>query len=267
MPDRERELDELFAELAAIEPEPRSGLAEKARRRRISSWVNQGLAPSVEPARSTWMRVATWGSWAFASAAAALLMVGIARFLGGSAGPALEPEPITRGEPASSRVTGDHESEQAPPPSTQEARPSAPVDALPRARGVSQPVRPRARSAEPTAGTAGSAPWPPESATTSDTTSLAVQNGLFQQAVRAARRGDDESALAGFDVLLGRFPDSPLAADSWVRKFRTLGRLGRTAQAKLAAEEYLARYPQGFAASEAAELVRSSSGEEEPVKP
>jgi outer membrane protein assembly factor BamD (BamD/ComL family) len=88
--------------------------------------------------------------------------------------------------------------------------------------------------------------------------SLAAQNELFQAAVRAARRGDDEAAIREFDLLLERFPTSPLAADSLVRKFRTLARLGRAAESAAAAREYMARYPQGFAAAEAEKLLKTS---------
>jgi outer membrane protein assembly factor BamD (BamD/ComL family) len=89
--------------------------------------------------------------------------------------------------------------------------------------------------------------------------SLAAQNELFQSAVRAARRGDDDAAIREFDLLLERFPTSPLAADSLVRKFRTLARLGRTAESAAAAREYIARYPQGFAAAEAEKLLNTSA--------
>jgi hypothetical protein len=152
-------------------------------------------------------------------------------------------------------------------PSAAPAPANPPQRQEPRVAQAPTPLRERAGAARAEPASSGSPPAP-SAATPSTSASagtepaaapLAAQNELFQSAVRSPRRGDDESALAGFDALLVRYPESPLAADARVRKFRTLARLGRSDAARAAAAEYLARHPAGFATQEAEQLARGDA--------
>jgi hypothetical protein len=261
MAEPERNLDELFAELGRTEPESRDELSERARRRRISALIDARLAeraggPHREKARSSVF--VRRGVWALA-AAAIVAAVGGALFQERPPLATLEPEPTTstgrtrRGEalaPASPKPSAELRIVDAPARASERAAPSV------------------VRSAPPAASAGASAAGPSSSAGSQELpVSLAAQNELFQSAVRAARRGDDATALAGFDALLERFPDSPLAADARVRKFRTLSRLGRSSEARAAASDYLARHPQGFARAEAENLQQETTSGKEPSSP
>lgn len=76
------------------------------------------------------------------------------------------------------------------------------------------------------------------------------QNDLFAQGVALRRAGDTSGALAKFETLMTRYPASPLAESSAAERMRSLGSVNRAA-AQRAAREYLARFPQGFARSDA----------------
>lgn len=83
---------------------------------------------------------------------------------------------------------------------------------------------------------------------------LAQANALLASALEASREGNDTLALARLDELLRRFPDSPVADNARVERFRTLRRLGRDREAARAASKYLKGDPDGFARDEARDL-------------
>jgi hypothetical protein len=89
---------------------------------------------------------------------------------------------------------------------------------------------------------------------------LARENQLFREAAEAARAGDAGRALARLDRLLLDHPTSPLAQTALVRKFRLLLQTGREREAKTEAAQYLARYPTGFAVSEARAVAAAGAG-------
>jgi hypothetical protein len=79
-----------------------------------------------------------------------------------------------------------------------------------------------------------------------ETSFLGEQNRIFEDAIAAKRRGDVAGALAGFD----RLTDGPLAESAAAERMRLLAG-AHDARARAAAEQYLSRYPNGFAAGEA----------------
>ncbi len=83
---------------------------------------------------------------------------------------------------------------------------------------------------------------------------LARANALLTSALEAARNGKDELALARLEELLRRYPDSPVADNARVERFRALRRLGREQDAARAASGYLKGDPDGLARDEAREL-------------
>ena len=102
-----------------------------------------------------------------------------------------------------------------------------------------------------------SAPVPPTaapSATASVASSLGEQNDLFAEAIVAKRRGESQAALAAFDRFLTTYPTSPLAQSAAVERMRLL-RAAESPRALVAARQYLARYPNGFAYGEAEAIV------------
>lgn len=248
----EHDLDELFSELATIEAAPRDEAAERARRLRIGRAIEKRARAEVQvwgtPRKARVSQVV----WALGSAAAALVLVfSIASVFRKSEMATVEPERIAFAErsgapapPSGAAATSTALTASPLRPPLKEVRPSR---ILPPSNSQRAPSAAPPESSQPPSDTAPDAEM--------SGASLAAQNELFQSAVRAARRGDDEGALHEFDLLLERFPTSPLAADALVRKFRTLARLGRSAESAAVASEYLARYPQGFAAAEAQKLL------------
>ena len=83
---------------------------------------------------------------------------------------------------------------------------------------------------------------------------LAAQNALFAEASAARRRGDAASALAAYDRLAARYPSSPLAESAYVERMRMVAATDPRRGAE-AARLYLARYPHGFARSEADDFL------------
>ncbi|MEP7050474.1 MAG: FecR domain-containing protein [Pseudomonadota bacterium] len=84
---------------------------------------------------------------------------------------------------------------------------------------------------------------------------IARQNELFALATAQNRSGDREAALASFDALLQRYPQSPLAESASVQRMRLL-EISNPAAAENAARQYLARYPQGYARTDAARIAQ-----------
>jgi len=85
--------------------------------------------------------------------------------------------------------------------------------------------------------------------------SVAQQNELFAEATAQSRSGDSQGALTSFETLLRRYPQSPLAESAAVQRMRLLESTNPSA-AKNAARQYLARYPQGYARTDAARIAQ-----------
>jgi hypothetical protein len=77
-----------------------------------------------------------------------------------------------------------------------------------------------------------------------------AQNDLFSSAIAARRAGNSAAALAKFQALIALYPSSALAESAAAARLRMLASNNPGAAAR-AAREYLARYPRGFAASDA----------------
>ncbi|MDP9034679.1 MAG: FecR domain-containing protein [Myxococcota bacterium] len=93
-----------------------------------------------------------------------------------------------------------------------------------------------------------------------DETYLADQNRLFSQATQARDQGEGERAVRLFAEFTRRYPDAPLAQDAHVALFRVLVALGSPDAAR-AAQDYIARFPDGFAYEEARRLASEDRGE------
>ena len=83
---------------------------------------------------------------------------------------------------------------------------------------------------------------------------LAEQNDLFAEATTAKRRGDVPGAVTAFNRLLAKYPACPLAEGAAVDRMRLL-RTTAPSRAMVLAQQYLARYPTGFARAEAEAIV------------
>lgn len=86
---------------------------------------------------------------------------------------------------------------------------------------------------------------------------LAEQNDMFARAVAARRSGNAALATSLLDDLLRRFPNGPLAESAAAERIR-VARTSDPAGAKAFAQEYLRRYPQGFARAEATSVLESA---------
>lgn len=134
----------------------------------------------------------------------------------------------------------------------------------------SQPKEEKAAAPEPeptpTAPTAAPEPEkhaaarPPAKHAPNDPSALAEQNRLFAAAAAARRGGDDRTALAHLNQLLAQYPQSPLAPEARVERFRTLKRLGQHAEAAREARRYLLDNQGGAARDEARSVAIESSG-------
>lgn len=90
--------------------------------------------------------------------------------------------------------------------------------------------------------------------TASDASSLEAQNDLFSAAVRAKRSGQVTLAMRLFDRFVVTYPESSLLESALVQQMRLLVSTDRAA-AGAAATRYLARFPDGFARTEARTLA------------
>jgi hypothetical protein len=86
------------------------------------------------------------------------------------------------------------------------------------------------------------------------TSTLAEQNDLFAEATAAKRRGDVAGAVTAFNRLLAKYPGCPLAEGASAERMRLL-RATAPGHAIVLAQQYLARYPTGFARAEAEAIV------------
>lgn len=130
---------------------------------------------------------------------------------------------------------------------------SAPV---PHGRGVQSAATLTATADAPAATLVRPLPPPPLAAPAAPepASELAAQNALFAEAAAARRRGDSASAVAAYDRLAARYPSSPLTENAWVERMRVIAASDARRGAD-AARAYLARYPRGFARTEASDLV------------
>jgi outer membrane protein assembly factor BamD (BamD/ComL family) len=78
---------------------------------------------------------------------------------------------------------------------------------------------------------------------------------LLEAAELAQRGGMPTLAIERLERLIRRYPDSELAHNARVERFRVLERAGRHDDAVGAARAYLKRYPDGFAREEAENLI------------
>jgi ferric-dicitrate binding protein FerR (iron transport regulator) len=86
---------------------------------------------------------------------------------------------------------------------------------------------------------------------------LTEQNDAFAAAVSAQQAGDLARAVRGFDVLLARFPDGPLAESAAVQRLKITHQFDHPRALELA-REYLRRYPGGFAREQALAILTES---------
>jgi hypothetical protein len=88
---------------------------------------------------------------------------------------------------------------------------------------------------------------------------LAAQNRLLESAELAQKSAMPGLALQRLETLIARYPDAELAHNARVERFRILRAMGRESDASAAARVYLERHPDGFARSEAEQLLKASS--------
>lgn len=141
--------------------------------------------------------------------------------------------------------------------------------------GQSFSSKPAPAAAEPTAPAPAAAPGPATppakpaptppakpaaKVAVNDPSALAEQNRLFAAAAAARRSGDDRTSLGHLNQLLTRYPDSPLAPEARVERFRALKRLGQNAEAAREARRYLLDNQSGAARDEARGIALEPSG-------
>jgi len=84
---------------------------------------------------------------------------------------------------------------------------------------------------------------------------LAAKNDLFASALAAKRRGELHVALAAFESYLTKYPSGELVESASAQRMAILGKLD-SAKAAVAAKQYLASWPNGFAREEAEALSK-----------
>ena len=98
---------------------------------------------------------------------------------------------------------------------------------------------------------------PPTSTPASSSSRLAEQNDLFAEAVAAKRRGATGTAIATFERFAATYPTSPLADSAMAERMKLL-RTTDPARARLAARQYIERYPGGSARGIAQTILAES---------
>jgi hypothetical protein len=86
---------------------------------------------------------------------------------------------------------------------------------------------------------------------------LADLNDMFAVAEQAKRSGATLDAIADFDRLLAKYPQSPLSESATAERMRLLRNVDMS-RAASAARQYLARYPHGFARTDAEAILADS---------
>jgi ferric-dicitrate binding protein FerR (iron transport regulator) len=95
----------------------------------------------------------------------------------------------------------------------------------------------------------------PEASSSAARSDLTVQNALFAEAMSAKSRGEPRRAVSSLDALLERYPRSPLREAAEAQRMNLLVTVDR-ARARALANEYLTRYPRGFARADAESILR-----------
>ncbi len=149
--------------------------------------------------------------------------------------------------------TGCVESESETGPKAAEAPPSTgtspAIDGLRPA--VSAVVRrPQSVAARPLTSMAGAIN------TATAGSALGTQNDLFLTAIRAKRQGRVDDAVRLLSSLVDMYPAGPLAESAMAERMRLLRSVDRGAAGR-AANQYLSRFPSGFARAEAERVVGS----------
>lgn len=137
--------------------------------------------------------------------------------------------------------------------------PTATTTAAPTATTTAAPAARTAATAAPTAPAApatASAAAPASTTGAARSSALREQNDLFEDALAAKRRGDARGAIATLDRLLQRYPQSHLAESASAERMKLLATTDPVRAAR-AAEDYLARYPNGFARKDAEAIAAS----------
>ena len=98
------------------------------------------------------------------------------------------------------------------------------------------------------------APHPVASAPSIAPDGLVAKNDLFASALAAKRRGELQVALAGFETYLSKYPKGELVESASAQRMSILAKID-PARAAVAAKQYLATWPNGFAREEAEGLV------------
>jgi hypothetical protein len=86
---------------------------------------------------------------------------------------------------------------------------------------------------------------------------LRDQNDVYARALAAKRAGRIREAADGFEAFVARYPSSHLVESAMVERMQALGKIDR-GRAALAAKQYLARYPTGFARGEAEAIQKAA---------
>jgi FecR-like protein len=86
---------------------------------------------------------------------------------------------------------------------------------------------------------------------------LSEQNDIFESGLTAERDGLTNGAISDFERYLSLYPNGPLAEHAAVRRMNLLRTVDH-ARAVNAARDYLAKYPAGFARTEAQGIVRET---------
>jgi len=86
---------------------------------------------------------------------------------------------------------------------------------------------------------------------------LAEENDLYADGIAKKRQHDMAGAAAAFERLLAKYPQSRLAEDASAERLKAL-KSSNPARAKIAAREYLDRFPRGFARDEAESVLREA---------
>jgi len=101
------------------------------------------------------------------------------------------------------------------------------------------------------------APAPPQVGDRLPASDLAAQNDLFAEAMREKQRGNARGAMATLDRFTSTYPASPLLESAVAERMKILA-TSDPARARVAARDYLARFPRGFARGDAEKILATA---------